>query len=251
MDKVCFLLLQATVYCTTQVCSSSTTTTGTISCGPPMSNTRLYVLDGMLRPVPLGAPGQLFISGHSLARGYLGRPEETAKAFLNNPFASGQPTYDRMYASGDLARWLEDGTIQILGRVDNQARFSAIEDAAVLVKHFWIRPTCLSLQIVCGSYCNCFIMIALQTHCHHLACDLLLTIGRYGCSLIKNPQPWACAATARKVLEQSAHVCRTMSLHTTIASASIWISIPEASALMKRQDLLMCLAKPDQKAAAG
>lgn len=115
--------LQATVYCTTQVCSTSTTTSGTISCGPPMSNTRLYVLDGMLRPVSLGAPGQLFISGRSLARGYLNRPEETAKAFIANPFASGNSTYSRMYASGDLARWLEDGTIQILGRVDNQVGF--------------------------------------------------------------------------------------------------------------------------------
>ncbi len=114
-----FSCMQASVYVTTQVCSSSTTTTGTISCGPPMCNTKLYVLDSKLRLVPHGAPGQLFISGSSLARGYLNRPEETAKAFLANPF-TGPGTYERMYASGDLARWLEDGTIQILGRVDNQ-----------------------------------------------------------------------------------------------------------------------------------
>lgn len=112
--------LQASTYVTGQAVSASTPATGTISVGPPMSNTRLYVLDGLLRPVPLGAAGQLYISGSSLARGYLNRPEETSKAFLANPLAGGSATYSRMYATGDLARWLEDGTIQILGRVDNQ-----------------------------------------------------------------------------------------------------------------------------------
>ena len=82
-----------------------------------MPNYRAYILDAHGQPVPIGVPGELCIGGEALARGYLNRPELTAEAFIPNPFAEG-----RLYKTGDLARWLEDGNIEYLGRIDEQVK---------------------------------------------------------------------------------------------------------------------------------
>ncbi len=90
------------------------------SIGRPIANTRAYLLDGQRNLVPLGVPGELFIAGVGVARGYLHRPELTADRFLRDPFSDNPGAL--IYRTGDLARWREDGTLEFLGRLDDQVK---------------------------------------------------------------------------------------------------------------------------------
>ena len=96
------------------------TNEASIPIGKPIANTSTYVLDAQLQPVPIGVPGELYIGGVGLARGYLSRPELTAQKFVPDPF-SRKPAA-RMYRTGDRVRFLSDGTIDFLGRIDNQIK---------------------------------------------------------------------------------------------------------------------------------
>ncbi|MBW7477878.1 amino acid adenylation domain-containing protein, partial [Paenibacillus oenotherae] len=91
---------------------------GIIPIGKPIDNTQLYVLDGRQEVQPIGVPGELYIGGAGLARGYVNRAELTEEKFIANPYRPGE----RMYRTGDLARWQPDGTVEYLGRIDHQVK---------------------------------------------------------------------------------------------------------------------------------
>jgi amino acid adenylation domain-containing protein len=92
---------------------------GSTPIGRPLAGARAYVLDGERGPVPPGTPGELYLGGDRLARGYLGRPDLTAERFLDDPYG---PPGARLYRTGDLARWRPDGTLEFLGRTDQQVK---------------------------------------------------------------------------------------------------------------------------------
>lgn len=94
--------------------------TWTVPIGKPIQNVQMYVLDGHLQPVPAGVPGELYVGGVGLGRGYLKHPEQTADKFIPNPFS--KKPGERLYRTGDKVRLLADGNVEFLGRIDKQVK---------------------------------------------------------------------------------------------------------------------------------
>ncbi|WP_414752446.1 amino acid adenylation domain-containing protein [Anabaena sp. CCY 9910] len=109
----------ATVY-DPQTASSETE----ILIGQPIANTQIYILDQLLQPVPVGAPGEIYISGVGVAKGYFRRTDLTSERFIPHPFSDN--THEQLYKTGDLARYLPDGNIEYLGRTDNQVKICGV-----------------------------------------------------------------------------------------------------------------------------
>ncbi len=90
--------------------------------GPPLANYSVFILDGYFKPVPLKVAGELYVGGIGVARGYLNRPELTVEKFVCPPSSAIRPLPSRLYNTGDLARWMPDGNIEYLGRIDHQVK---------------------------------------------------------------------------------------------------------------------------------
>ncbi|HYO69808.1 MAG TPA: amino acid adenylation domain-containing protein, partial [Archangium sp.] len=132
---------EATIDATSARCPSPGTGR-TVPIGRPVANTQLYLLDASLQPVPVGVPGELYLGGEGLARGYLRRPELTAERFIPHPFSGSPGT--RLYRTGDLARYLPDGSVEFLGRRDSQVKVRGFrvelgEVEAALARHPEVR----------------------------------------------------------------------------------------------------------------
>jgi len=113
---------------------------GTVPIGVPVDNTQCYILDQDMMPVEIGETGELYIGGNQLARGYLHRPDQTQERFIGSPF---MPT-ERLYKTGDVAYWNPDGTIQFVGRVDNQVKLRGYrveldEINLAIEDHTWVK----------------------------------------------------------------------------------------------------------------
>jgi len=135
--------ITATVY--QPIISSNLATTNSVSIGRPIANTQIYILDHHLQPLPIGVPGELHIGGAGLARGYLNRPELTAEKFIQHS------QFNRVYKTGDLARYLPDGNIEFLGRIDHQVKIRGFrieigEIEALLAQHPQVRTSAVIVR---------------------------------------------------------------------------------------------------------
>ncbi len=135
---------EGTVVATIYPVTTSTSSQKEVPIGRGIANVQTYILDQNLQPLPIGIPGELHIGGAGLARGYLNRPELTAAKFIPNPLAKSK--LNRLYKTGDLARYLPDGNIEFLGRIDNQVKIRGFrielgEIEAVLIQDPHVRET--------------------------------------------------------------------------------------------------------------
>ena len=132
---------ECTVCVSMQECTKGDSVT---KIGKPIPNARCYILDDKQKPCPIYVAGELYVGGAGLARGYFNQPELTAEKFIENPFATEEDKKLgcnlRLYKTGDMVRWLPDGNLEFIGRIDDQAKIRGFrielgEIESVLAKH--------------------------------------------------------------------------------------------------------------------
>jgi natural product biosynthesis luciferase-like monooxygenase protein len=138
---------ETTIWSTTSRVTGAPSSTGAVDLGRPIANTQVYVLDPQRQPLPVGVPGELWIGGTGVARGYWRRPELTTEKFATDPFVPG----NRMYRTGDLVRWRPEGVLDFLGRIDHQVklrghRIELGEIEAALMQHSGVRQAVVVLR---------------------------------------------------------------------------------------------------------
>jgi len=136
--------------------------------GRPIANTQVYLLDPYLQPVPCGVLGEIYIGGQGLARGYLHRPEMTAERFVPNPFSRISGT--RLYKTGDSARYLPDGNLEYLGRLDHQVKIRGFrielgEIETVLRSHSGVRDAVVVVREGGGKQLVAYVVLAEESAC--------------------------------------------------------------------------------------
>src|SRR6185295_12846315 len=124
---------------------------GTVPIGKPIANTTVYILDQQQRVAPVGVYGEIYAGGDGLARGYLNGAELTAEKFVPHPFSA--RAGERLYRTGDVGRWLSDGSIEFQGRVDEQVKLRGFrielgEIEAALVQHPAVREAVVVVHTV-------------------------------------------------------------------------------------------------------
>jgi amino acid adenylation domain-containing protein len=166
---------EATVWSTLYKVECSESVVQSVSIGRPLANIQTYILDTRLQPVPIGVPGELYIGGEGLARGYLNRRELTTKKFLPNPFDSDGVT--KLYRTGDVAKYRPDGNIEFLGRTDDQVKVrgfrvelgeiksilnqhSRVKDSAVIIRDVMADPALNDQNCESGSVRSCRDLVA-------------------------------------------------------------------------------------------
>ncbi|UHA73546.1 non-ribosomal peptide synthetase [Paenibacillus sp. 481] len=136
---------ESTVFATCFEVTELDANTASIPIGAPISNTSIYIVNRDNGLQPIGVAGELCIAGDGLARGYLNRPELTAAKFVANPFVAGE----RMYRSGDLAKWLPDGTIEYVGRIDDQVKIRGFRiELGEIEAHLFAKPALQDVAVV-------------------------------------------------------------------------------------------------------
>jgi amino acid adenylation domain-containing protein len=140
---------ETTIWSSAHALHKDQTERTSVPIGRPIANTQMFVLDGAMRPQPVGVPGDLYIGGDGVARGYFHRAALTAAAFVPNPYPEKGGT--RLYRTGDLARMLHDGCIECLGRTDNQSKLRGFrielgEIESVLAGHAQVREVAAMIR---------------------------------------------------------------------------------------------------------
>ena len=128
-----------------------------INIGKPIQNTKIYILDSKLCPVPIGVIGELYIGGAGLAKSYLNQPKLTSERFITNPFASNediQNGYNRLYKTGDFVKWLPDGTIEYVGRNDEQVKIRGYRIELKEIEHALLKVKGVKQVCVLVKYKN-------------------------------------------------------------------------------------------------